>query len=116
MLPTSVMRGAWISARCGPFVFFLSCGLVDAVGSQPSTKVDRTALQAFMTRHCTACHNREVKKGNLALDAVSAAEVSRHPDVWEKVVRKLSARQMPPLGKPRPDERTYDAIVAALEN
>src|SRR4030095_12858182 len=31
------------------------------------------------------------------------------------VVRKLRARQMPPIGKERPDEASYDAVVAALE-
>ena len=31
---------------------------------------------------------------------------------WEKVVRKLRGRMMPPAGLPRPDEATYDALVA----
>jgi len=31
------------------------------------------------------------------------------------VARKLAARQMPPVGKPRPDEKTYEAFVPALE-
>jgi hypothetical protein len=42
--------------------------------------------------------------------------VDAHTEVWEKVVRKLTARQMPPLGKARPDERTYESIVAALQS
>jgi hypothetical protein len=41
--------------------------------------------------------------------------VAAHPGVWEKVVRKLAARQMPPLGRRRPDEQTYVSFVAALE-
>jgi Protein of unknown function (DUF1592)/Protein of unknown function (DUF1588)/Protein of unknown function (DUF1587)/Protein of unknown function (DUF1595)/Protein of unknown function (DUF1585) len=35
--------------------------------------------------------------------------------VWEKVVRRLRARQMPPASKARPDERDYVAVVGALE-
>src|SRR4029077_8642700 len=35
--------------------------------------------------------------------------------VWEKVLRKIRARQMPPIGMPRPDEPTYDAAIASLE-
>ena len=42
-------------------------------------------------------------------------DVSQHPEVWEKVVRKLRARQMPPVGKKRPNDAAYDAVVAALE-
>src|SRR5262249_24236557 len=61
------------------------------------------------------CHNSEDKKAGLALDAVSSEDVAAHPDVWEKVARKLAGRQMPPAGRPRPDERTYAAFVGALE-
>ena len=35
---------------------------------------------------------------------------------WEKVVRKLRGRMMPPAGLPRPDEATYDALAAHLES
>src|SRR5262249_61812574 len=42
-------------------------------------------------------------------------DVGRHPHGWEKVVRKLRARQMPPDGKKRPDEDTYAAVVSQLE-
>src|SRR5439155_16426381 len=50
-----------------------------------------------------------------ALDGIITDEVSQHADVWEKVVRKIRARQMPPIGLPRPDEAVYDAAIAALE-
>ena len=44
------------------------------------------------------------------------ADVAQQPEIWEKVVRKLRARQMPPVGrKERPDEATYDATVRLLE-
>ena len=59
-------------------------------------------------------HGQE--EGGLALDTIAAQDVARHPDVWEKVVRKLRARQMPPIGKPRPDDATYDAVIASLES
>jgi hypothetical protein len=36
-------------------------------------------------------------------------------DVWEKAVRNLHAREMPPPGAPRPDAPTLDATVAWLE-
>ena len=48
--------------------------------------------------------------------ALVAADVSEAQEVWEKVVRKLRARQMPPVGnKERPDEATYDATIRSLE-
>jgi hypothetical protein len=40
--------------------------------------------------------------------------MASHADDWERVIRKLRARQMPPLGKDRPPEKTYEEAVARL--
>ena len=70
---------------------------------------------SVINQYCIGCHNQSAKTGGLALDNISTENVNQHPEVWEKVVRKLRARYMPPAGVPRPDERTYDALVASLE-
>lgn len=70
---------------------------------------------AAIRQYCTGCHNTKLKTGGLALDDVAAEAPGQHPEVWEKVVRRLRARQMPPAGLPRPDERTYTALVSQLE-
>jgi hypothetical protein len=57
-----------------------------------------------------------VKKGGLDLDQLSRAEVARNPADWERVIRKLRVRQMPPVGKDRPDERAYVEVVTRLES
>ncbi len=59
---------------------------------------------ALVDDYCLSCHDKDHEKGGLALDAIAADAVVRHPEVWEKVVRKLRARQMPPVGKERPDD------------
>jgi hypothetical protein len=56
-----------------------------------------------------------VAEAGLSLESLASDEVSKHPDVWEKVVRKLRTRQMPPMGEPRPDAATYDAVASHLE-
>ena len=48
------------------------------------------------------------------LDTVDVAHVSEAAEVWEKVVRKLRTREMPPPGMPRPDQPTYDSFAAYL--
>jgi Protein of unknown function (DUF1592)/Protein of unknown function (DUF1588)/Protein of unknown function (DUF1585)/Protein of unknown function (DUF1587)/Protein of unknown function (DUF1595)/Cytochrome C oxidase, cbb3-type, subunit III len=73
------------------------------------------AHRALIDEYCLSCHDTDKKKAELALDTIAADDVTRHPDVWEKVIRKLRARQMPPIGKPRPDDATYDAVIASLE-
>jgi mono/diheme cytochrome c family protein len=70
---------------------------------------------ALVDKFCSACHDEFEKKGDLALDMLVFEDVSRHQDVWEKVVRKLRARQMPPVGKDRPDDATYERAIAFLE-
>ena len=49
-------------------------------------------------------------------DAQDLTDVAADAATWEKVVRKLRAGVMPPLGRPRPDEATYDHFVAWLED
>ncbi len=65
--------------------------------------------------YCLSCHDKDHEKGGLVLETVVDHEVPQHPEVWEKVVRKLRARLMPPVGKERPDETTYDAVIKSLE-
>lgn len=94
-------RGAvWVS------VWFLVGGSL-GVGAPQQPSV--------INQYCVGCHNQSAKTAGLALDTISTESVNQHPEAWEKVVRKLRARYMPPAGLPRPDERTYDALVASLE-
>jgi hypothetical protein len=72
--------------------------------------------EATVKRYCAGCHNQQVKSGGLALDALLGESPARHPAEWEKAVRKLNARQMPPEGAPRPDEATYNALLGYLES
>ena len=83
--------------------------------SAPSALSASAPHLALVEEYCVTCHDQEEKKGGLALDLISA-DVAEHQDEWEKVVRKLRARQMPPVGrKERPDDATYDATVGYLE-
>src|SRR5262245_35975700 len=64
----------------------------------PSARLASSAA-AVINKYCFSCHDSEVKKGGLDLERLSQADVTRHSDEWEKVIRKLRARQMPPAGK-----------------
>jgi len=104
-------RLVWI-----PVLFF--AGSIGVGGpQQQSTGPRRQAVspeRAVVNQYCVACHNNRMKTAGLALDTISAENVNQHPEEWEKVVRKLRARYMPPAGLPRPDERTYAAVVSSL--
>src|SRR4051812_18221298 len=64
--------------------------------------------------YCYDCHDREMQKGSLNLEGLAGEQMEGNTAAWEKVVRKLSGRQMPPIGKPRPDEKTYKTMVSDL--
>ena len=49
------------------------------------------------------------------LDQDAVDHVPANAERWEKVIRKLEARSMPPPGAPRPDAATYDALKGYLE-
>jgi hypothetical protein len=72
------------------------------------------SVKSVLNQYCVECHDSEMKRGGLDLERLLLEDISRHPDSWEKVVHKMQARQMPPVGKARPTERAYDELVAKL--
>jgi Protein of unknown function (DUF1592)/Protein of unknown function (DUF1588)/Protein of unknown function (DUF1585)/Protein of unknown function (DUF1595)/Protein of unknown function (DUF1587) len=73
-----------------------------------------TSVSTVVNNYCIGCHNSKVKAGSFVLDSILSAPVAQHSEEWEKVVRKLRVRHMPPIGLPRPDEKTYEAVIASL--
>ncbi|HSQ57606.1 MAG TPA: DUF1592 domain-containing protein, partial [Gemmata sp.] len=61
------------------------------------------------------CHGGDGARGGLNLGAIVDRDIGSNSVVWEKVVRRLRGRQMPPEGKKRPDENTYAAVLSQLE-
>ena len=65
------------------------------------------------------CHNSKLASpaGGLALDVADIDKVGENPQVWEKTLRKLHARAMPPptQGGRRPDEASYESLISYLE-
>jgi len=80
----------------------------------PAGPDGRVVIARFLDLYCVSCHNRDEQAAGLAFDAIGPEDVGRDPQAWEKVVRRLVARQMPPAGEVRPMGRTYDSVVALL--
>ena len=75
---------------------------------------DAPSLPDFLEANCIDCHDSQHKRGGLNLEPFQSEAVTSHPEIWEKVIRRLDARQMPPPDEERPDEATYVAKVAEL--
>ena len=70
---------------------------------------------AVLNRYCVTCHNGRMRVANLALDEIQLDAVGTSAAILEKVARKLRLREMPPAGRPRPDEATYEGFATWLE-
>jgi hypothetical protein len=80
-----------------------------------SVSSSETPPVAFLERYCLDCHDGDTAKGELNLERLLAEDVTQNAVVWEKVIRRLAARQMPPAKrKNRPSETEYVQAVSAL--
>ena len=84
-------------------------------GSSAASMSVASTYRAVLDRYCVTCHNERLRTGNLALDTISLEDVSAGAATWENVVQKLRSRAMPPAGRPRPDDATYQAFAVWLE-
>ena len=93
-------------------------GLAGTLGAAPAPAQPAPDAEAYRTlvgRYCVSCHNNRTRTAGLALDTIAEGALSDHTEVWERVVRKLRARQMPPAAARRPDESAYVAAIGSLE-
>ena len=74
------------------------------------------AARALVNQYCTGCHNQKLKTGGVSLDTPDLAKVEADAKVWEKVLRKVSAGEMPPAGLPRPAAANATAFTQWLGN
>src|SRR5580698_1851432 len=76
-----------------------------------SAAAERAQLEGF----CVTCHQGPGAPAGLQIDKLDTANIEKDAEKWEKIVRKLRAGMMPPAGNPRPDAKTYEAVIAWLE-
>ena len=74
----------------------------------------RTNRQALLNRYCVLCHSQKLHTAGLVLERSNPENPVIHPELWEKVVRRLTAGEMPPAGLPRPDKATVKAFIAGI--
>ena len=76
---------------------------------------DATAQRGIVNQYCVPCHNARLKTAGLLLDQLDLEQLGSHPDIGEKVVRKLRAGLMPPTGNRRPDPATMESLIRGME-
>src|SRR5215510_104081 len=90
-----------------------------AAGSQPAaaatTAGSSEQAKATIGAYCTTCHSSQAKIGGLALDNLNVDAVANDAAIWEKAVRKLRGRLMPPPGAKQPEQKEVDSLIGYLE-
>jgi hypothetical protein len=66
--------------------------------------------------YCDTCHFGPKAKAKLNLQALDLNHLDADGATWEKVLRKLRSREMPPVGMPRPDAATYVSLGNSIES
>jgi hypothetical protein len=83
---------------------------------QPATaQAPALKHRATLDQYCVTCHNDRLKTSNLSLEKLDLATAGDHPEIWERVVRKLRAGVMPPPDIRRPALADYEALRDFLE-
>jgi Protein of unknown function (DUF1587)/Protein of unknown function (DUF1595)/Planctomycete cytochrome C len=69
----------------------------------------------LLQSNCSGCHNSNDWAGGLAFDTLSPDKPQADAEVWEKAIRKLRGRLMPPPGEPQPSQQHIDSFVHWME-
>ena len=77
--------------------------------------LDPQSQLATVKTYCATCHNDRVKTGGVSFDGLTAEGVAQQADVFEKAVRKVRGRVMPPPNARQPSGQAADTLVAWLE-
>jgi hypothetical protein len=76
---------------------------------------DATDASAAIKRYCSECHNDIDVMGGLTFHDLDPANVTADAQTWERIVRKLRTRTMPPRDAVRPKDDTYDTLATWVE-
>ena len=81
----------------------------------PQAQTPAEKHRATLDQYCVPCHNDRLKTSNLSLEKLDLATAGDHPEIWERVVRKLRAGVMPPPDIRRPALADYEGLRDFLE-
>jgi hypothetical protein len=90
--------------------------VASATAAAHQAPFDKQSVWQTFKVYCDSCHTGPKARAKLNLESLDVANFSDHGETWEKVLRKVRSREMPPIGMPHPTEATYTAMVAAIEN
>jgi hypothetical protein len=107
--------------------YFLGVGLsavvVSGLAATPALAADAAPKAAdeasshwkLLSDSCEKCHNTTDWAGGVAFDTMTPDTIADDAETWEKAVRKLRGRLMPPPGNPQPSSEAVNGFVSWME-
>ncbi len=86
-----------------------------AKDEDPFKTIVNPSLKKFLADYCVGCHSNTDPSAGMNVETLSAETISERSGDWEKVVRKLRTRQMPPMDADRPHASKYDSALSFLD-
>ncbi len=76
-------------------------------------------IESFVEQHCIECHGSDDPSGKLDLESFDFTpaqfdEAKFDTEPWERLLRRIDSRQMPPPNSARPSEANYQSIGAVF--
>lgn len=106
------------TARVGSTLSFKVGGTLGILALSISAALAQTSeaeTSALIEEYCTKCHNFDDYSGGIDLEGIGAHNIAEVPEIGEKVIKRLRAGMMPPVGEPRPDDALMQEIAESLE-
>ena len=106
----------WLTVSASVGVLLLSStGQTQTPSTQQNTQAAGAAASAAVKQYCIGCHSAALKTGGVVLDPAALSHASTDAETWERAIKQLRARSMPPVPMPRPDAATYERVASYLE-
>jgi hypothetical protein len=75
------------------------------------------AIRPFLEQHCVGCHGPDTAKAGLRLDTLTVEFANpEKARVWQKVLERLQAGDMPPKKRPRPAQADTKQTISWLHD
>ncbi len=108
-----------MQSRLTPYIkLVLALSVLAAGGACPLSAQQefKQVILPFLDKHCYECHDAELKKGGIDLEAIKDdAGMFQQQRMWRELVQLVADGQMPPSKKKeRPTQAEVDALAGAV--
>ena len=87
---------------------------MNEIGHDQHAETAIASKLVVVNKYCISCHNADENEAGINFETVRSEEILENTEIWERAIKKLESRQMPPTDRQRPSEATYEAVLANL--